>query len=459
MIHASLGAITDVAIEWPSLADIVRTLTLRAGYNTTVVIVGAALLGLAGGIVGTFALFRRRALVADALSHAALPGIALAFMVGVALAGHGRSTPLLLAGAAAGGIAGLLAIHAIARWTRLGEDAAIGIVLSVFFGFGTVLLGLIQGMSTGKEGGLKTFIYGQTAAMQASDAANIGAIAIASIILVSLLLKEFRLLCFDETFARAQGWPTNTLDYLILAMVLVVLVVGLQAVGLLLVVAILIIPPAAARFWSDRLDRLLWIAGGIGLAGGYFGAAASSLLPRMPAGAVIVLTSGLFFLVSMAFAPRRGLLAAAARRFVLRFRITRDHVLRAMLELKELVEPSIAADPHAVIRHAGASPLSGRLAILLARSQGLISRSTDGITLTPRGLENALRVVRNHRLWEQYLMHYAEIAPSHVDWSADLVEHVLDPSLIADLEKALSDDAERSGLPPSAHPLTARGRP
>ena len=452
-----LASITNVRIDWPAWEEILRTLTLRAGYNAAIVVAGAALLGLAGGIIGAFALLRKRALVGDALSHAALPGIALAFLLGVAITGLGRSTPLLLTGAAVSGIIGVLTIHALSRWTRLHEDAAIGIVLSVFFGAGTVLLGVIQNQGTGQEGGLKTFIYGQTAAMSIADASLIGAVALLAVVISLVLFKELRLLCFDESFAKAQGWPVHTLDLLVMALVVVVLVVGMQAVGLLLIVAILIIPPAAARFWTDRLSRFILLSGVIGAIGGHLGAAVSALLPRMPAGAVIVLTSGTLFALSWFVAPRRGLLASLFRHARLRIRVARDHLLRAMFELRETGGSESVGARRAIAR-AGWSPFKGRLVVAWARAQRLVLRHDGHLALSPKGLTLAARVTRNHRLWEQYLTLHADIAPSHVDWSADLVEHVLDADLIAELERALANGhaGELPTVPTSIHPLEGR---
>ncbi|HBS29771.1 MAG TPA: manganese transporter [Phycisphaerales bacterium] len=432
---------------WERLGEV---LSFRAGYNTTVVLVGVLMLGIAGGVVGALALLRKRSLVADALSHATLPGVGLGFIVASSLGAGGKNVSVLLTGAAVTGALGVLCVQAIARWSRLAQDAAIAIVLSVFFGAGVVILSVVQGMSAGNQGGLKAFIYGQTAAMSVGDAALMGAIALLSAGAAVLLLKEFAVVAFDEGFARATGWPVMALDLAGMALIVLVTVAGLQAVGLLLIVAILIVPPAAARFWTDRVGGLVLLSAVLGGASGLLGAGASAVLPGKPTGAVIVLVAGGLFLLSMLLAPRRGLLAAGLRRARLRWRVIEDHALRAMLEHTDT--HGGARVPRGALARAcgwGGSLASWPLRVLIAR--GLLRREGGDMALTPAGAARAAAVTRNHRLWERYLIERADIAPSHVDFSADLVEHVLSPSIVAALENALRAE----GRLPSPHPLSA----
>lgn len=411
--------------EGLTLNEIVQTLTLRAGFNTNAVILGTTLLGLAAGVIGAFSLLRKRSLTADALSHATLPGIAGAFLIATALGYSGRSMPVLMLGAAITGIIGVASIHALLRSTRLKEDAAIGIVLSVFFGVGVVLLSYVQRSKVGSGAGLNHYIYGQTAAMTQHDAYTMGIIGAIATMIALLLLKEFMLVCFNEGFARAIGLPVWLIDSIMLALIVVITVTGLQAVGLILIVAMLIIPPAAARFWTNRLWRLVLISAFIGGLSGYSGAAISALLPNKPAGAVIVLVAGSIFAVSMLLAPKRGVLADLIRRARLRVLIARDHLLETLYER----EMGLGAfDP---LRHHS-------LLVVLLRLRGWITRAGDTFTLTEAGREQGARVHRNHQLWEQYLISYADIAPTHVDWSVDQVEHVLSDELIANLEAALT---------------------
>lgn len=432
----SIAQVDDV---WPGWQRIVEVLGFQGGYNTNIVLISTMLLGIAAGIVGVFALLRKRSLVSDALSHATLPGIGLAFIIATSLGVDGRSMPILLVGATVTGVLGILAIQWLLRATRLREDAAIGLVLSTFFGAGAVLLSLIQGMQTGNAAGLSHLIYGQTAAMNVGDAWLMAGIAMVAVVLAFALLKEFALVCFNDAFARVDGWPVTVIDLLMMALIVVVTVAGLQAVGLILVVALLIIPAVAARFWTERLWLLVLVAALIGGLCGYLGSATSALLPRKPAGAVIVLIGGVIFLASMLFAPRRGVLAATIRRVRLRTGIAVDHLLEAAYL-------ATADDPDA--RLSGATV--GRLAQQRAwpiwlrwgmrvqlRRAGFGRFTADSVQATPIGLERGRQVARNHRLWEEYLTAYADVAPSFIDWTVDQVEHVLDPAIVDDLEELL----------------------
>lgn len=430
-------SITNVTDELPSIAEIIETLTFRAGFNTNTVIAGTTMLGLAAGVVGVFALLRKRSLMADALSHATLPGICIAFLVATAMGMDGRSLPVLLLGATVTGVIGVLCIQAIVRYTRLHHDAAIGIVLSVFFGAGVVLLSYIQENAKSSAAGLDHFIYGQAAAMSVGDIKLMAGVAATSVVVAVLFIKEFTLTCFNDSFAKVTGWPVSFIDLLLMALVVVVTVAGLQAVGLIMVVALLIIPSVSARFWTDRLWTLVLLAGLIGAFSGYAGSVMSSLLPRKPAGSVIVLTSGVIFLISMFVAPTRGVFASVLRRFRLRLRIAGEHLLEAAYEQHGT---NISHNQIAKLAKLRAWPrwFVPVLIQMMTRQGYLGARAGSGVTVTPQGLARGARVNRNHRLWEQYLVSYADIAPSHVDWSVDQVEHVLTPELVAELESLLS---------------------
>lgn len=283
------------------------------GYNTAIVLVGVSLLGASAGLVGSFAVLRGRALLGDALAHAALPGICLGFL----LAGE-RSSPALLAGALASGVLGVVIIGALRRHTRIKEDAAIGTILGVFFGAGQVLSRLIQNrLVAGSRAGLDSYIFGATAGMTRADVLWIACLSLACLVVVLLLYKEFKLVAFDADFAGAQGWPAAWLDLLLMALIAVTVVVGLPAVGVVLVAALLILPAAAARFWTNRLGAMLVLSGFLGLAIGAAGTIFSAQVSGLPTGPVIILAGTAVFVVSMLFAPRRGGIARvlAHRRF------------------------------------------------------------------------------------------------------------------------------------------------
>lgn len=431
--------------------QILRVLSL-SDYNTRVVILGTTTLGVACGLIGSFMLLRKRSLMADAVSHATLPGIAIAFMLMVAQGGSGKWLPGLLAGATLSGLLGMGIVLMIGKYTRIKEDAALGIVLSVFFGLGVALLGLVQKMSRGSAAGLESFIYGKTASMLTSDATLIGAVAILTIVVVLVLFKEFCLLCFDQDFAASQGWPVGKLDVLLMTLVVLVTVIGLQAVGLILVIALLIIPPAAARFWTEKLVPMTILASLFGGLGGALGAALSAVVPKLPAGAVIVMTNSVFFALSMIFGKARGVLVRYQQHRALSRTVGHQHLMRALFEGTEDRDRDFVGFEELFASRSWSRARLKRL-LAAAKQQNLLRFHDDQIGLSPEGEVQAARIVRNHRLWEIYLITYADIAPSHVDRDADKVEHVLDPETIKELEELLQEEHRQAEKLTSPHPL------
>ena len=291
-------------------ADLLRALVLQAGYNAALVSIGAALLGFAAGCVGTYTTLRRRALVSDAMAHATLPGVGLAFLAMAALGGEGRNLAGLLIGAGLSAALGLVALQALSR-TRLPEDAAIGAVLSTFYGAGIVILTVIQNLHLGRPAGLEGFLLGSTAGMLRADALLIAGGGAVTLALLWLLRRPLALVAFDPGHARMMGVNTRGMDAALLLLTLATLLLGLRVVGLILIVALLITPALAARCWSDRAPTVALIAGGIGAAAGHLGAALSAALPDVPTGPVIVALCFAAFITSALVAPRHGLAARA----------------------------------------------------------------------------------------------------------------------------------------------------
>lgn len=442
-------SITDTGIQWPSQEKIWRTVSL-ADYNTRVVFAGVTVLGAASGLVGTFLLLRKRSLLSDTVSHCTLPGIAFAFLIAEATGLSGRSLPLLLLGAATTGVLGMGAVAVIRAKSRIKDDAALAIVLSVFFGLGIALMVIIQQLPTGNAAGLSHFIYGKAASMTASDAQLILFASLAVALVCAALFKEFKLLCFDASFAHTQGWPTIALDLALMGLVVAVTVIGLQAVGLLLVVALLIIPAAAARFWSHRLGVTVLLATLIGAASGLVGVAASALFPKLPAGAVIVLAAVFCFAVSFLFGAERGLFKRWLEQRRVGQRVARQHLLRAIYEWCESRPHPVADDPANLLdcavslselRHANDwSEARLRYLLRLGFAERLLTwnNSHNAVHLTAQGKLEARRVTRNHRLWETYLLHYADVAPQHIHHNADQIEHVIEPIIVNELEELLA---------------------
>ncbi|WP_431304223.1 metal ABC transporter permease [Sediminicoccus sp. BL-A-41-H5] len=274
------------------------------GHNTLIVLLGCAALGAASGVVGSFALLRGRALLADAIGHAALPGVVAASLLMAALGGPARSLAPLLLGAALSAWLGLLALRALTASRRIRQDAAIGVVLSAFYALGTVGLSIAQAMPAAAQAGLSHFILGQAATMTEGDALLAGGLALGCIAVIAALFQPLRALCFDEAFARSQGLPVRVLDLGLLGLLLAVCVAGLPAVGLLLVVALLIVPAAAARLVTRGLPAMVALAGALGAAAGASGALISTRFDHIPTGAAVVLAGLVGFGAAVALQRR-----------------------------------------------------------------------------------------------------------------------------------------------------------
>ena len=272
-------------------------------YTLMIVAIGAALLGTVSGALGTYAVLRRQSLLGDAISHAALPGIAIAFLL------TGSKTPLILViGAAIAGWLGTLLILSVVRLTRIKYDSALGIVLSTFFGFGLVLHTLIQRTGNANQAGLDTFLFGQAATILKSDVLTIGILGGIAIVVMLVFWKELKLLVFDEGFAASLGFPIRALDILLTSLLVIAIVLGLQAVGAVLMSAMLVAPAVAARQWTDKFSVMMFLAACFGALAGVSGTIISSSASRIPTGPTIVLCATVVVGVSILFAPNRGLL-------------------------------------------------------------------------------------------------------------------------------------------------------
>lgn len=272
-------------------------------YNTLVVAVGVAAVGCAAGVVGTFGVLRKRALVGDAAAHATLVGVATALL----LTGQ-RDLAVLLVGGLLSAMVAILLLVFIRKFTRTRDDAATAIVLSVSFGLGITLISGMVSRGVPGSGGLERFLLGHTASLTVNDALLLGIVSVVGVLCIVVGLKEATLVAFDSDFAAAAGWPAATIDLVLIGLIAVMVVVGLPAAGAVLVTALVVIPPAVARQWTERLIPMLVIAGLVGLFSGLVGVVLSSLAVQVPTGPVVVLVATAFLIVSILVAPCRGIL-------------------------------------------------------------------------------------------------------------------------------------------------------
>ena len=397
---------------------LIDALFLQLGYNATLVAIGAALLGAASGITGTFLFLRKRALVSDAVSHATLPGVCVAFLVLVALGGDGRNLAGLLIGSAVSAGIGLWCMNWLTRNTRLAEDAAIGAVLSVFFGFGVVLLTVIQTLGVGRQAGLEGFLLGSTAGMLYSDALVIAAGGAAVLFLILLTRRPMTMVAFDPEYAAARGLPVDKVDMLMMGLVMAVTVVGLKVVGLILIVALLIIPPVTARFWTERADQVVILAGVLGAVAAYMGAAISASAPNLPTGPIIVLMSFALFALSLLVAPNRGVLAAVLRHQKFQRRVHIRQGLLALAQDQTIYEP---------------------LTLRLLSKRGLVR--ADGVA-TKSGRARAAKALRDEHRWDILRRDQAQEAAAALYDGLREIETVLTPDQIAEIDRKISTPKE-----------------
>lgn len=285
------------------LHDIVFDYTLRN------VALGSALLGLVGGVLGTFAVLRRQGLLGDALAHAALPGIAVAFMLT-----SSKAPIVLMIGAAISGWIGTLFILRLVSDTRISEDTALGVILTVFFGLGIVFLTYIQRSGNASQAGLDRYLFGQAATLVQEHVITMAAIGSVALIIVALLFKEFKILSFDPEFAASLGFPVSRLNVMLTSLIVIAVVIGLQTVGVVLMAAMLIAPAAAARQWTNRLGVMLCLSAMFGAVSGVVGAVISVSARRLPTGPMVILAATAIVVISILFAPERGIVWDTLRR-------------------------------------------------------------------------------------------------------------------------------------------------
>lgn len=407
--------------------------------NVRLILSGCMLLGLTAGVLGCFALLRKRALLGDALAHAALPGVCVAFL----LTGT-KDLRVILLGAIASCWIGALCIDGIAKYTRCKEESALGMVLSVFFGIGILLLTHIQHTGAAAQSGLDKFLFGQASAMLDRDVSLLSRLSLLMLGAVALAYKEFKVISFDPHFARTIGMRTRVIEISLATLIVLAVAVGLQAVGVVLMAAMLVTPAAAARYWTDRLGVMLVLAGAFGAFSGAVGTYISYLGHRMPTGPWMVVAVTVVFAASLLFAPNRGVVARLLRAYRIRKRTAEENILRTLYLLGEKGQrfdaPCSLAE---LMKHRPMGPARLRATLSRLRAKGLIQEDSRGLfALTSEGVERGSRLTRLHRLWELYLARKLELAADHVHDDAEEIEHILTPELEARLVAALEHPGE-----------------
>jgi ABC-type Mn2+/Zn2+ transport system permease subunit len=376
----------------------------------------AILLGVACGLLGTFVVVRRMALTGDMLSHAVLPGVV------AGLAWNESRNPLwVLIAAVATGVVGTWVMHGILRHTKLKPDAALAMVLSVFFAIGIAMISRLQ------PAGVQAFLYGQVAAIDQLDLILLSCVTTLAAILIPSVFGALRLVSFDAAFARLLGLPVRIIELAFFLLLSVVIVIAMQAVGVILVTAMLVTPAAAARFCTHSLAKTTAMACGIGAAGGMAGVWISAARTDLPTGPLMALATTALFVAAAVFGPRRGWLPSSLRRHRETLRIGTEDLLKNLWLQEEAPGSGVPLRPKA-------NPCR-KLA-----AQGWIDLlDDDTIRLTDSGRREAAKLVRSHRLWERYLTEYADFKSDHVHDDAERAEHWINEPDLAKLTEKLGN--------------------
>ena len=426
-------------------------------------LIGSILLGINCGLLGGFLVVRKMALVGDALSHAVLPGVAMGFLWNMT-----KDPIAIFIGATIAGLLGAVTVNLSKHTTKLKEDAALGLVLAAFFAVGMVIMSIIQELPTANKSGLNTFMFGQAAAISLRDVKLMSAVTGLSLLAILVFYKEFLVTSFDAGFARATGFPVQVFHYSLMLLLAFSVVISLQAVGVVLVSAMLITPAAAAYMLTDRMHRLLILAAIFGVFAGAFGAFFSFLRPSLPTGPFMVLGGSLVFVMAFFFGPKHGVAVKWWMRRSRSQRTNRENTLKSIyhvLEQNQFHAEGVTIEELAQRRRETMEEARDRVAALVNHGLATLNDATETAYLTPEGLQRALSIVRNHRLWELYLTNAAQIAVDHVHEDAEKIEHVLGEDVVRQLERRLDfarkdphgrvipsiEDIRKAGSAPERH--------
>ncbi|MDG2083874.1 MAG: metal ABC transporter permease [Planctomycetota bacterium] len=384
--------------------------------NTLVVLVGTSTLGICCGLIGSLLLLRKRALLADALAHSTLPGIVLGFLIAGSQSYWALGTGALITTLVGAGLVSRLPVV-----SRIRPDSATASVLGIFFGAGIALLSLAQRSGPGAfSAGLDHFLLGQAAGMLQQESLILAGAATLMSLIVILLHKEFLTSCFDSAFGSSTGMRMNTIDFIVMILLSLTIVISLPAVGVVLTAALVVIPPATARFWTDRFTIMMAISALIGAASGISGTLLSSLRVDLPTGPVVILCSSVFFFLSMLLAPHRGLVG---KRLRWKRRSQRREMLRILVHLFENLKEG--NDFVAKERIIAGSMRARPEALRLCQSNGYVLQAGTHLQLTSEGIIRAQRSVEARKKWIRWLDDAAEIDRNLIDLDEEDIEKLL----------------------------------
>ncbi len=427
---ARIGDVVEVS-GWEQAA---RFISLR-DTSVQLALAGAVLLGATCGLLGSFLVVRRLALVGDVLSHAVLPGVTAGF-----LWNQTKDPIAIFIGASIAGLFGTTVVTWITRTTKLKEDTALALVLSVFFAIGLVMMSIIQNLPDANKSGIDKVMFGQAAALSGTDIKLMGAVTAATILLLIAFYKELLVVSFDAAFARAIGLPVAWVQHAFMFLLSAAVVVALQAVGVVLISAMLITPAASAYLLTNRMPKMLALSVVLGIGAALLGAFLSFLGSNLPTGPCMVVSASSIFLLAVLFSPLHGIVPRWIRHTRRTRRAEAENALKAVYSMLGEGAPSAAAisiselsakirsTPHHVSRVVDRLSADGLMVLEQSRSM---------VRLSAEGNRRAGEIVRKHRLWELYLTEQANYRPDHVHEDAEEMEHLLSDDALKMLERRL----------------------
>ncbi len=425
-----IGVIALIAVLFLPFSQLV--LNVRYDYTLRTVAVGGSLLGVVSGVLGCFAVLRQQSLMGDALSHAALPGVAIAFLL------FGRELGFLLIGAFIASWLGVQFINMVTGTTRIKQDTAMGIVLAAWFAAGIALLAYIQARPDASQAGLDTFIFGQAAAIVENDVRLIAGVGAVAFVLLALFWKEFKLITFDAEFAGANGFRVNLFSMLLSTLIVVAIVLGLQLAGVILMVGMLIAPGIAARQWTNKLTQMVILAAVFGAFAGGTGAIISAVDTDVPTGPMIIVVAFLLVVISIGFAPGRGLVWSLLRQRGDRRRFAAQTVLNDMFHYAYDHGSLETAVPQKFLL--GVSGNIANLGLKRLLRQGYVQQDGESWRLTDAGAEVAAHQAQNALLWDVYRQYNETLnLPLIAENRQQDIRQLLPETAVAQLEQKLEE--------------------
>ncbi|WP_051640738.1 iron chelate uptake ABC transporter family permease subunit [Thiomicrorhabdus sp. Milos-T2] len=403
--------------------------------NVLWVLIGSILLGMSASVIGAFAFLRKRSLIGDALAHSALPGVMMAFLLF-----QTRDPLIMFLGAMTSSFIGFFLIDWLPKNTKIKPDAALAITLSFFFALGLMLLSYIQGLNIENKSGLDKILFGQAAAMTQDDIRLLGYVSVIILFTVGLFFQKLRLIAFNRGYAQTLGVSVKFYELLLALLIVMSVVVGLQLVGVVLMAAVLLTPIAAARFWSNELSHILILSSVLGALSAIISTQISYLAPAMPTGPWMVVSLSILFLLSLLFAPKKGLIKRYLEHKLLRQKVAEENILRTLyklLERNQIDQKDFNQADIQSLRSVATEHLQKTLKHLCKKQ--LIESSARGFRMTEKGFELASLLTRRHRLWENYLNEHAELTPEQVHKQAERIEHILTESQEQQLQEELGN--------------------